>query len=99
MKKNNLIDEVKDADSKVLAAHVVVYRTLGINKELAKACMRELSSRKDDFDHETFIEEKTAAMPKPKNMDLVKVTKDIQNQVRNLNVRKPVKDVNTKNSS
>jgi hypothetical protein len=56
------------ADSKALAAQVVVYRLLHINKELAKSCMEELTRRSnagDQFDYEKYIEEKLASMPKP----------------------------------
>lgn len=99
--EQELIDEVPEADSKVLAAQVVVYRTLGINKELAKACMVELADRRnngDDFEYEDFIDEKVGAMPQMKNTNFLKITQSIQSQVRNLNVGGTLKTDNKKNS-
>jgi hypothetical protein len=58
----------KQVNSKVLAAHIVVYRSLHLNQELAKLCMQELLIRKsagDNFDFEAYIEEKLATIPKP----------------------------------
>jgi len=57
-----------DIESKALAAHVVVYRLLGINKELAISCMEELSERKhkgDEFEFEKYIEDQLKDMPSP----------------------------------
>ena len=87
--EQELIDDVPLADSKVLAVHVVVYRSLGINKALAKACMEELATRRtsgEDFKYEDFIDEKVAGMPQMKNADFLKITQNIQSQVRRLNV-------------
>lgn len=81
------IDEVPDADSKLLAVHVVVYRGLGIKKDLAIACMSELAKRRSDgeeFDYESFIEQESAKIQQPQNMDMVKITKDIQKQVKGM---------------
>lgn len=66
------------ASSEALAAYIVMYRTLGINKELAKVCMEELSRRRklgEDFDYETFIEEKVKTIPKLKNINLPQMNK------------------------
>jgi hypothetical protein len=63
-KPNNL----STAESKNLAAYVVLYRTLGINKELAILCMQELCKRRengDTFEYEQFIDDETAKIPKP----------------------------------
>jgi hypothetical protein len=52
--------------SDMLAAEVVVYRLLGINKDRAIAAMQELSKREaegDDFDYQSFINEKLAMAP------------------------------------
>lgn len=54
-------------DSPALAAHVVVYRTLGLNKELAIASMSELLRRQqqgDSFDFDTFIQAEVAKVPR-----------------------------------
>jgi len=61
-------NELKDIDSKALGAHVVVFRLLGINKELAVECMEELCIRRDhgdDFNFEQYIEEELKDMPSP----------------------------------
>jgi hypothetical protein len=100
--ERELIEDVPKADSKVLAAQVVVYRTLGINKALAKACMVELAIRRgngDDFEYEDFIDEKVAGIPKMQNTNLLKITQSIQSQVRNINVGGAFKTDNKKNSS
>lgn len=57
---------VKDLTSKALSAHVVVFRLLGINKDLAIECMEELCSRRDhgdEFKFESYIEEQLKDMP------------------------------------
>lgn len=74
------------AQAKDLAAFVVVYRTLGIDEEMAIACMRELACRRQnglDFDYEKFIEEEVAKMPKQKDFNLIEVSKDIRKGVVN----------------
>jgi hypothetical protein len=98
--EQELIEDVPLADSKVLAAQVVVYRTLGIHKELAKACMAELSARRkggEEFEYEDFIDEKVGEMPKPQNTNFLSITKDLQAQMRN-NVGGTVKTDNKKNT-
>lgn len=99
--EQELIDDVPEADSKVLAAQVVVYRTLGINKDLAKACMEELAARRkngEEFNYEDYIDEKVAEIPQMKNTNFLKITQDIQKQVRSLNVGGAVKTDNKKNT-
>ena len=69
-----------------LAAFVVVYRTLGIDKELAMACMRELAKRREDgceFDYEGFIEVELAKMPQPQNMNLAVISQDVHKGITN----------------
>ena len=69
--ENDLSDEeLKNICSKssneVLAAHVVVYRHLGIQKQTAIICMEELSFRKNngsDFNYEEYINEQLKQMP------------------------------------
>lgn len=58
--------------SKALAAHVVVYRGIGLHKSFAVKCLQELVLRKykgDDFDYESFITEELAKLPKPGSVD------------------------------
>ena len=99
--EQDLIKDVPKADSKVLAAQVVIYRSLGMNKELAKACMAELAKRRkngEEFAYEDFIDEKVAEMPQPKNTNFLRITQDIQTHVRNLNVGGTVKTDSKKDS-
>jgi hypothetical protein len=56
--------------SEDLAAQVVLYRSLKINKELSTKCMIELAKRReagDQFDFESFIEQELNKLPKPQN--------------------------------
>jgi hypothetical protein len=65
---DNKLSEVKNTNSESLAAYIVLYRSLGIGKNLALACMTELSTRRsngDDFNFEAFIEEEVGKIPKP----------------------------------
>ncbi len=59
--------EIQDIDSKALAANIVVYRLLGINKELSIKSMEELLRRKielsDSFDYETYINKELKDSP------------------------------------
>lgn len=60
--------DIKNFSSKALAAHVVVYRLLGLNKDLATKCMIELSNRKaagDEFDYDAYITDELKKSPKP----------------------------------
>lgn len=97
--EQELIQEIPQANSEVLAAHVVVYRTLGINRELAKACMQELANRRkfSDFDYEGFIEEKVKEIPLTKKLDTVKTSQAIQKQVQGINVRRVIQTNDSKN--
>ena len=69
-----------------LAACVAVYRTLNIDKELAKACMQELAKRRQEgleFDYEAYIDDAVGQMPKRQDMNLIQVSKDIHKGVTN----------------
>jgi hypothetical protein len=80
--KESQMASIKTSPSDALAAHVVVYRALKINKDIAIACMKELAKRKeegDDFDYETYIEEKLAEVPKPQKMNYVQLIREMQN--------------------
>jgi hypothetical protein len=60
---NNLLE----VEAKDLAAYVVIYRALGINKELALLCMQQLCKRRSDgdsFEYEGFIEDELAKFPR-----------------------------------
>jgi len=70
-------EDIKAASSKVLAAQVVAYRLINVNKELAIKCMEELSRRRAEgeaFDYESYIEEKTK-VELPERIDLGKLSK------------------------
>lgn len=61
-------EELRSKKSEVLAAQVVAYRLLKLNKETAILCMQILAERKaagSDFDYAKYIEEKLAESPKP----------------------------------
>ena len=78
---------VSQMTSDVLAAYVVAYKTIGIDKEFAIICMAELSRRRtlgEDFDFENFIEVELAKMPKMEHMDIVKLSLGIKNNVEAL---------------
>lgn len=57
-------------DSESLASYIVAYKYLNINKDFAVFCMNELSRRRnlgEDFDFESFIEDKLKSLPKIEN--------------------------------
>lgn len=69
-----------------LAACVAVYRMLGIDKVLAKACMQELARRRQEgleFDYEAYIDNAVDQMPKRQEINLIQVSKDIHKGVIN----------------
>lgn len=77
---------VPEATPEALAAYVVVYRTLGMDKELAALCMKELANRRADgleFDYESYIEEKVAEMPNKQDLNLVTISKEVHKGVQN----------------
>lgn len=62
------MSNIKEHTSESLAAKVVCYRVLKINKEAAKEAMIELESRKingDEFDYKSYINQKIKEMPSP----------------------------------
>ena len=66
--------------SKSLAAHVVIYKTLGMDEEIALLCMQELVKRRElgeDFEYETFIEEEIKKIPQMKGINLPEMGKRI----------------------
>lgn len=86
MNDEEIKESMATASPEFLAAQVVVYRSLGMNKDFAISCMAELSRRKEEdgeeFDYETFIEEQLAEIPKPSGIDYVKISKDMQNGLK-----------------
>lgn len=58
------------AKPEALAAQVVIYRLLGIRKEISIKCMAELERRKAEenleFDYKKYIDEELANSPSPK---------------------------------
>ena len=62
------------ASPDVLAAQVVIYKALGLRRQLAIKCMEELMKRKlagNDFDYDSFVEKELAAFPKPTDQKII----------------------------
>lgn len=80
--KESQMASIKTSSSETLAAHVVVYRALKMNKDIAIACMEELAKRKsegDSFDFDSYIETELAKIPKPQSMNYSKLISGMQN--------------------
>lgn len=78
---------ISTAPSANLAAYVVVYKTLGIDKDFAILCMEELAKRRaegDDFDFENFIAQEAKKIPKIETIDILKISRDIMSNVESL---------------
>lgn len=75
------------AGSEVLAAQVIAYRALGINKKLAMICMAELSRRRielgEEFDFESYIESEIKKIPEIPKMDLIKLGQTVHSMKPN----------------
>ena len=83
--KESQMASIATSESKNLAAYVVVYRSLGMNKDISIACMEELMKRKaagDDYDFEAYIDEEVAKIPQPKGMDYAKIIKGMQDNMK-----------------
>src|SRR3990167_4598425 len=81
--EEELIRAIGSAQSNVLAAYVVLYRSLGMFKNVAIACMEELARRRsvgENFDYETYIEIELNKLPKiqPLDLDMVKGLLNVQ---------------------
>lgn len=77
--------DIPSKTSEDLAAHVVAYRSLGIDKKFALVCMAELARRRElgeDFNFEDFIDQETKKMPKMHDLDLVKQAASINNNIK-----------------
>lgn len=64
------------ADSAALAAHVVLYKSLGLFKASAMICMSELLRRRslgENFDFETFIDLELNKIPKIPPIDFTAI--------------------------
>lgn len=71
-KKTNTIILLGSSFSESLAAQVVVYRSLGLNKEIAILCMAELARRRglgEDFKYEEYIESEVAKIPRMQGIE------------------------------
>jgi hypothetical protein len=72
-----IIEQIKEASNEFLAANIVAFRVLGMNKKLSIACMEELARRKtelnSEFNFEEFITKEIAKCKKPNDsqMDLL----------------------------
>ena len=70
--------DISSVNSEFLAASVVIYKTLKINKIFALKCMQELAIRReagDMFKYEDFIDEEVKKIPVPQNLDSLKTAK------------------------
>ena len=75
LSEQELLDYCVGAENKALAAHVVVFRHLGINKREAIACMEELVKRKENgsqFNFDEYIQIQLKEMPSPQASDAQK---------------------------
>jgi hypothetical protein len=82
------VDKVKSLipsyTSEKLCEMIVVDRYLGISKEVAVACMEELSKRRtagDPFPFEKFIDEKLKSLP-PLNFNMPDLRTTLQQMVK-----------------
>lgn len=83
--KESQMASVSTSASKTLAAYVVVYRSLGMNQDIAIVCMEELMKRRaegDDYNFEAYIDEEVAKIPQPKGMDYAKIIKGMQDNIK-----------------
>lgn len=81
------IDNIPTADSKDLAAHIVLYRVFGMEKEFAKLCMIELCKRReggDVFEYETFIDEEIAKIPLPVPNKTASIISNITSSIKGM---------------
>jgi len=72
MEKNQDLKIDSSISSEALCAHVVVYKFLGINRDMAVKCMQEIALRKsngDSFDYDGFISSEISKLPKPQEIN------------------------------
>lgn len=85
-----LIDK-NEISSEVLAAQIVAYRALGMDKDVSILAMQELAKRRvngDPFKFEEFIETEVAKVPKIPALDFRKLTGDLSLQTLSAMIRK-----------
>jgi len=66
------MDDIRQAKSKDIANYVVIYKILGIHRELSIKCMEELHRREqagDDFDYTAYINKEVEKSPKSQMSD------------------------------
>lgn len=86
-KKISQTRAVSKGNSRNLAAHIVVYKSLGIDKDLALLCMEELAKRRangEDFDFEDFVETELVKIPKIESIDILHISRSIMGNVNSL---------------
>ena len=63
------ISQMPSAPSESLCAYIILFRTLGMEKDFSILCMQELLRRKeqlgDDFDYEQYIKDKMPTVQVP----------------------------------
>ncbi len=79
---------IEQASSEALASHVLLYKSLGLNKKIAIVCMLELARRRtlgENFDYENFIDVELKKIPtiQPININAFRGLLNIQ-QLSNL---------------
>ena len=78
---------IPTAASANLAAYVVIYKSLGMDKDFAILCMEELAKRRaegENFDYEGFIEREVAKIPKIETIDMLKISRGIMGNLDSL---------------
>lgn len=83
--------DLSKASSQFLAAIIVVYKALGLDRDHAIACMNELAKRKNDgdvFDYDKYIDDNLKKFPISKHNDVSSVLKMVKKVIgENLNVK------------
>lgn len=78
MNNEEIAKFLKNSDPPTLAAQIVIYRALGIHKQLAIQCMQELQYREKfgcTFDYNLYIENELNKFPQkiePSQQDIFK---------------------------
>lgn len=83
IEKIQALIDTGEISSQALAAHIVAYRALGMDKDVATLCMMELATRRkngSDFDFEKFVDEELAKIPKIPVMDIKSLTGNLNIQ-------------------
>jgi hypothetical protein len=78
-------EELKKLSNECLAAQIVVFRLLGLNKDISISCMEELMQREQDgdtFDYNSWIKNELKKSPKPESEDPNKLIKSLQGLIK-----------------